>query len=211
MVLRVNFKSFFLKKSTKIHDILFHFQTNKNPTQPIPVIDLDVQPTATKRKRQNETITLDDTNEQNSVMVVREISEIKIVREKRCKIIQNDDSIGSRVKSCSRMNASRSRLVNPRVRGLGKSNWTTICLYFKDFDFFCFILGVKHVTKFNSKTKRKENRHHRGLRDTIRRAPKRRSVLSGNAHVFNPEAPANIQFTNAPTTQQNVFNFNAKK
>ena len=166
---------------------------------------------ATKRKRQNETITLDDTNEQSSVMVVREISEIKVIREKRCKIIQNDDSIGSRVKSCSRMNASRSRLVNPRVRGLGKLNCIPICFYFERFWLFCFIIGVKHVTKFNSKSKRKENRQYRGLRDTIRRAPKRRSVLSGNAHVFNPEAPANIQFTNAPTTQQNVFNFDAKK
>merc|ERR1711976_276347 len=58
-------------------------RTNKNPTQPIPVIDLDAQPSATKRKRQNETITLDDTNEQSSVMVVREISEIKVIREKR--------------------------------------------------------------------------------------------------------------------------------
>ena len=136
MVLRVNFKIVYHKKSTNIHDILLHFQTNKNPTQPIPVIDLDAQPTATKRKRQDETITLDDTNEQNSVMVVREISEIKVIREKRCKIIQNDDSIGSRVKSCSRLNASRSRLVNPRVRGLGKSTWTSICFFFKDFDFF---------------------------------------------------------------------------
>ena len=85
---------------------------------------------------------------------------------------------------------------------------------------FC-VLGFKHVTprglKFNSLTRRKENRqnrqnrHVRGLRDTFRRGTKRRSVLSGNAHVFNPEAPANIQFTDAPTSQNNVFNFEAKK
>ena len=107
----------FPPKSTKIYDIIYHFQTVKEPSQPIPVIDLEAKPTVTKRKRQDETITLDDTEEQNSVMVVREIS---VYREKRCKIIQKDDSIGARVVSRNRMNVSRSRLVNPRVRGLGK-------------------------------------------------------------------------------------------